>query len=951
MAWNVQSFVNKVDEVIAIMIDNNVKLAFISETWFSSQSNTTTAKIKSAGYNLVHYFRSKRGTGVGILWHESLEKQIKLSPVSKEYTTFQFQNVLFHGKFKMNLICIYRLQDQTDFSLFFQELNSLLSDQDPSYPSVLTGDFNVHFETQSRNVKKLLDVTTSFGLSQHVSGPTHKLGHTLDLLFANSFDFEIQVREPVSYNLGDHFPIFFQLPNADKKNRSLMSKTVTFRDFKNVDIPSFATDLGTSLNSAMVESTEDSTFSELLNMYNNTLEREIDNVAPQQTRIIPTHSSPPWLDAEYRANRATRRRLEREWKETKLPSDKKSKKKKYVTQRKLCANMSNSKRSTYYKNLIAAKKGDQRGLYSIVNHLFDKTKSSGTFPEHNNATELANKFNNFYVDKVTNLRNKIPPSNHIPNTNNFSGTVLDSFLPTTESELRKILKNSGIKTSFHDKLPANILKQVINELLPHLVTLVNKSLLTGSCDGIKESTIIPLLKKAGLDSESLKNYRPVSDLVFLSKLTERVAESQLYKHMTANDLHCPHEHGYKKFHSTETMLLCIVNDILIAFDSRTGVILLLIDLSAAFDTVDIDKLLHILESEIGIQGTALMWLESFLRGRHQRVLIEQSLSDSQEVQFGVPQGSVLGPILFNIYIRSLFDVIKDCGFSTSGYADDNNAYQTFSLHCQYDLINYQLPKLMSQIKDWMNAHFLKINPDKTEIIVFLPENMRNKPTINGAFLEGDCIRFSIVVKNLGFNIDRFLTMEYHVDVTVSLCYKLLSDIARVRHLLSDSDAESLVLSILGSRLDYCNSLLYGVNKYVIQKLQKVQNYGARIISKRKKQQSVRDVLEKLHWLPVERRIILKLLTFTFKILNSMAPECLTSLISIRNRDMFLLNNVYMDSHYGRRSFIYSAPRLWNALPFNVRSSASLDTFKRLTKHHLFNNFSVFKSTAFIYHET
>ena len=534
------------------------------------------------------------------------------------------------------------------------------------------------------------------------------------------------------------------------------------------------------------------------------------------------------------------------------------------------------------------------------------------------------------------------------NSSSFNGTPLVSFSPVTETELRDILKKSGIKTSFHDKLPAKILKQVIEELIPHLCTLVNKSLLSGSCDGIKESTIVPLLKKAGLDPEILKNYRPVSDLVFLSKLTERAADKQLYNHMSVNKLHCKYQHAYKVAHSTETLLLCIVNDILIAFDNNTGVIMLVIDLSAAFDTVDIDKMLHILKSDIGVSGTALAWFESFLRGRKQQVLIGQSLSEFHEVSFGVPQGSVLGPVLFNIYIRSLFDVIKNCGFSTSGYADDNNALQSFALHFQYDLIKFQLPELMSQIKVWMNEHFLKLNPDKTEIIVFTPENLRGKPLINGAFIDGDCIRFSNTIKTLGFNLDRLANMEHHVNSTVSLCYKLLSDVSRVRHLLSDSDTESLVHSIVSSRLDYCNSLLYGLNKSVLSKYQRVQNYAARIVSKRSKRKSVSDVLIKLHWLPVENRIVFKLLTFTFKILNGMAPECFASFVSIRDNDNYLLHNVYFNSSYGRRSFTYTAPRFWNALPFNIRSCTSLSTFKRLTKHYLFNNFSDFKSSAFVY---
>ena len=142
-----------------------------------------------------------------------------------------------------------------------------------------------------------------------------------------------------------------------------------------------------------------------------------------------------------------------------------------------------------------------------------------------------------------------------------------------------------------------------------------------------------------------------------------------------------------------------------------------------------------MENEIGIFGTALSWFKSFLSSRKQRVLIEKTVSESIDVQYGVPQGSVLGPILFNIYIQSLFELIKDKGFSTSGYADDNTASQSFALQFQFDVINYQLPVLMTSIKKWMNAHFLKLNPDKTEIICFLPPKPSNTKIINGAIFE------------------------------------------------------------------------------------------------------------------------------------------------------------------------------------------------------------------------
>lgn len=938
--------------MISILSDNCIDLACISETWFSSESNTTTSIIRNLGYNIVHNFREKVGGGVCVIWNSKLNKQVRNGPVIKSFDTFQYQNIIFQGKFKINLMCLYRLQE-TSYSLFLEELNILLSTQDPCYPLVLTGDFNVHFQKSNlKIVQDLIDLTSSFGLKQFVSGPSNKFGNTIDLLFMNSFMFEMNEIQPISYNLGDHFPIFFNLPNIDVAN-SHEKKTVTYRDIKSVNIPNFAQKLTTSLNTAIPANVEQSNFTDLLNIYNSTVEHELDMCAPWKTRTFPASSSPPWMDADYRSNRIIRRKLERQWKKSRLNNDQtrlKNDKKLYVSQRNVCAQMSKDKRSSYYNNLIESKRGDQRSLYNIVYNLCDKSNSRGVLPVHDNAKDLANSFNQFYMTKVKQIRSKIPLSNDNNHHNFiiFNGNTLHSFRPISVPELREILKVSGIKTSFSDILPATLLKTVIEELLPYLCILVNKSLSTGSVVGMKESIVVPLLKKAGLDSEILKNYRPVADLVFLSKLTERVVAIQIFEHMSVNSLHCKYEHAYKKYHSSETLLVCLVNDILLSLDNNNALILLLIDLSAAFDTVDIDLLLRILELEIGIRGIALDWFESFLKDRNQRVLIENLLSDCLKVDFGVPQGSVLGPILFNIYIRSLFEIIESSGFSTSGYADDNNAHQSFAMHFQYDVICEQLPTLMSKIKQWMDSHFLKINPDKTEIITFLPNNLRNSQLIHGTFLEGDCIRFSQSVKNLGFRLDSFLTMDSHVNAVVSHCYKLISDVARIRHLLNDKDTESLMHSIVGSRLDYCNVLLYGVNKSVIQKFQKVQNAAARLISKRRKRDSVSDVLIDLHWLPVEQRIIFKLLVLTYKIVNGIAPQVLCSLISLRNEGELLLDNVYLNTNYGRRSFTYAAPRYWNALPINIRRANSVDAFKRATKHLLFNNFDTFKNAAFIY---
>ena len=388
---------------------------------------------------------------------------------------------------------------------------------------------------------------------------------------------------------------------------------------------------------------------------------------------------------------------------------------------------------------------------------------------------------------------------------------------------------------------------------------------------------------------------------------------------------------------------------LIGFDSNSGTILLLIDLSAAFDTVDIDKLLDILEKDIGIKGFALMWFKSFLTGRTQCVKIENSLSDVLPVLFGVPQGSVLGPILFNIYTSSLSHVISNLGFTTSGYADDNNAYQSFSLVFQCHIVMKQLPNLLIQIKEWMNLFFLKMNPDKTEIIMLVPQQLKNAHTINGCtFSDGGCIRFANFVKNLGYILDKYLNMDIHINSVVSICYKYLSDIGKIRKLLSKKHAEMLVHAVISSRLDYCNSLLYGVNKSVINKLQMVQNAAARLISLRRKHESVSDVLYNLHWLRVEARIVFKLLLLVYKCLHDMAPESLIELITVRNNTRSILYLKHYQSSYARRSFSYMAPRLWNNLPDHIRLCTTLTNFKSQVKYLLFNNFNSYMRSVFKY---
>ena len=471
--------------------------------------------------------------------------------------------------------------------------------------------------------------------------------------------------------------------------------------------------------------------------------------------------------------------------------------------------------------------------------------------------------------------------------------------------------------------------------------MVNLSLSTGSIDGLlKQADVTPLLKAFELDHLKHGNFRPVSHLQFVSKLIERVVAKRLKSHMQSNNLETDNQYGYKKGHSTETILVKITNDILIASDKKTATVLLLLDLSAAFDTVDIDRLLSILSSELGIRGTALKWFCSFLKNRTMRVKVNDAFSEVFVLEFGVPQGSVLGPILFNIYIRSIYKHIEVLGFSIKGFADDHQIYVSFSPEFQLHFLCQKIKSLMHLIENLMSYYFLKLNQSKTQIIVFGPESVCKMITINGVFIENDktCVRFQNVVENLGVILNTGLTYAEQIKKVVSSSFMSIKIISKIKGFLTSKEKCTLLTSLVLSKIDYCNSLYYGVNCTLLKKLQVVQNSAARLVFNKRKYDHSSDLLFKLHWLPVKDRIVFKINLLVHKAIYHPTPTDIQELVLINSARTFNLTSYYRsNSTFGDRSFTVYAPKVWNNLPQNLKAETSLDTFKSHLKTFLFRN--------------
>ena len=229
----------------------------------------------------------------------------------------------------------------------------------------------------------------------------------------------------------------------------------------------------------------------------------------------------------------------------------------------------------------------------------------------------------------------------------------------------------------------------------------------------KEAALNPIIKKASLDHELYSSYRPISNLRFVSKATEKIVAARLDTHLKDGDLYQLFQSAYRAGHSTETALTRVHNDILCDIDDGQCVILILLDLSSAFDTVDHSILLNRLEHRFGVKGKALAWLRSYLSNRSQAVYIENQRSSSRGLSSSVPQGSVLGPLLYSMYVAPIAEIIEKHNMSYHFYADDTKIYLSFrpSDKAEPDLCRSRIELCIQDMNRWMTANKLKLNND------------------------------------------------------------------------------------------------------------------------------------------------------------------------------------------------------------------------------------------------
>ena len=523
------------------------------------------------------------------------------------------------------------------------------------------------------------------------------------------------------------------------------------------------------------------------------------------------------------------------------------------------------------------------------------------------------------------------------------------FRYMTEEEVETVIKSMPTKSCECDCIPTKLLKELLPKLLPGLTKIVNLSLQTGHfAKEWKIAIIRPLLKKQGLDL-TLSNYRPLSNLPFISKLVEKCMLLQFNKHCNEYCLLPDYQSAYRQNFSCETALVKFVNDMLWSMERQRITAVVAIDLSAAFDTVDHDTLISVLNARFGITDVALVWFKNYLDSHYFKVNVGEIYSTRRELGFSVPQGSCAGPVLYSAYASTMQDIVPD-NVDIHGYADDHALKLSFDgkSRTEESQVITQLQECSKSIKIWMDQNRLRMNSSKTEFIMVGSRQHLSKVSTTTIDVNGDLIERSSSVKYLGVDIDERLSFKQHIKRKCRTAIGNFHRLKKIRKTLTQQAASVLACGLILSHLNYGNALFVGLPNVDIAKLQRIQNMTAKLVTQANKYDSVTQAIKSLHWLPIHLRIKYKILILVFKCLSGDAPLYLQSLIKehkgsrsgLRSGSKLKILEVPFTKlkTFAERSFSVAGPKLWNELPCGLRTEENFHVFKKSLKTYLFDKF-------------
>jgi hypothetical protein len=842
-----------------------------------------------------------------------------------------------------------------NITAFIQDIKPLLYDLCQSYPqSIIAGDFNINLlEINARPAfSDFFDLMSEVSLYPQISLPT-RIGKTSCTLIDNIFcslgcnvdgvDSGIIVSE-----LSDHFPCFVSV-RVNKKPTTTPRKYVKIQVNTPQAINNFISDLENSniynhLNHGLL-SDPNQNYDKLHNKIAFLKEKHF----PCKTVKFNKHKHKinDWISNGIIKSIKRRDSMYLELKKLNINSSEYAyKKHNLATFNVILKKTIRQAKVEYYNRIFSLYKNDVKKTWGIISELLCKSnyKSSTVLKLVkegkiiNDPVAIANEFNSFFVEIGPSLSKNVSSPSDKSYRSFLKRQITSSFhfSSVSPTDCMKLINSLNTKNSSgSDGISVKLFKKIAPILVHSLTLIINQSLFTGIYpEKLKLAKVLPLFKKD--DQSSVNNYRPISLLPAFSKLFEKVAHQQLLQYFNDNGLFYSGQYGFRDSHSTELAALETSDRINSILDNGDQAVSIFMDLSKAFDTLDHGILLNKLK-HYGIQNNSLKWFSSYLGNRQQYVTVNGHVSSTLPIVTGVPQGSILGPLLFIIYMNDIY--LSSNTFNFILYADDTNLLTSLR-----DLSNDDINSGLKDVSDWLALNKLSLNINKTNYLIFHRPRARNTVLnlqINGINLER--------VKNfnfLGININEHLSWKHHCDTLANKLSKTIGVLNKLKNTLPFFIMRTLYYSLFQSHLNY--GLL--VRGFDLHRLSKIQKKIVRIINCSKYNAHTEPLFKQSRILKIEDLIKLNSLKFYHKYIQNKLPSYfvsyqLTAQRYLHNHDTrhgnHIRNNITR-THFAQkclRNYLPSAINwMTEALHSRIRTH-SIQNFSLHVKMFMFDKYS------------
>ena len=747
---------------------------------------------------------------------------------------------IIQPKKNRNLIVgiIYRhpCMDIDEFNAhYLPKLLSKISKESKNKDFVLMGDFNIDLLNYNTNnsIAEFLDKMYSSSLLPLITHPTRisKTSQTLiDNIFTTAISDESKTGN-ITTVISDHFCQFISLPLAETIPKPKDRYGRNFRDFNKENVLSDMRNIDWQYLLDIQKINPNLSIEKFLTKMSQLMDKHVPLKKLSQQEIL--QKDKPWITKGLIASIKKKNVIHRKMCRTKNPVAKEELNIKYKMYKNKILKLTRLSKANHFNNYFSENKTNLlkvwQGIKSIINTKPSKNKQSITTLKVDenfisDKNDIAETMNKFFVNIPQKIESRIKQSK-----NNFRSYLPDGFTDTftlTETTPHEVeLKISSLKNNKSNgpnSLPTKILKECKKAISIPLALIINLSFKTGIFPHrLKFADIFPVHK--GGDKNDCNNYRPIALLSNISKIIEKLLHSRLYFYLERNGLLYQHQYGFRLNHSTTHALIATTEEIRQACDKGEYACITYLDLKKAFDTVNhsilLDKMKH-----YGIKGVENNWFKSYLTGRKQSTIIGDIHSSFQEILYGVPQGSVLGPLLFILYINDLHRVVKHC--SVFHYADDTNLL----------LIDKSLKKIISRVNhdlslitDWLKANKISLNTSKTKVLIYKPKNTNINKQLNFR-ISGQKIEVTDKIKYLGLHLQDSLEWDNHLKVIIKKLQRAIGLLSKIRHYVPKWLLRTIYFSLFNSHLIYGCEIWGQREARLFRNIQELQDKAIRIIN-------------------------------------------------------------------------------------------------------------------------